>query len=93
VRKKIISKDASYYDDNILAALTRAPQKLHKVFGTLFSKMKLHTGDVFLAWRMKELINEGKIELIGDWKNGWKDISLKLPGMISEEEKPELDIV
>jgi hypothetical protein len=91
--KKIISKDASYYDDNILAALTRAPQKLHKVFGTLFSKIKLHTGDVFLAWRMKELINEGKIELIGDWKNGWKDISLKLPGMISEEEKPELDIV
>jgi hypothetical protein len=41
---------------------------------------------------MKELINEGKIELIGDWKNGWKDIVLKLPAAVSEEEKPELDI-
>ena len=54
--------------------------------------MKLHTGDVFLVWRMKELINEGKIELIGDWNNGWKDISLKLPGTIEPEQKPELDI-
>jgi len=90
--KKIISKDASYYDDNILAAVTKEPQKLHKVFNILFSKMKLHTGDVFLVWRMKELINEGKIELIGDWKNGWKDIVLKLPATVTEEEKPELDI-
>jgi hypothetical protein len=90
--KKIISKDASYYDDSILAAVTKEPQKLHRIFNTLFGKMKLHTGDVFLVWRMKELINEGKIELIGDWKNGWKDIVLKLPAAVSEEEKPELDI-
>jgi hypothetical protein len=89
--KKIISKDASYYDTDILKAITQEPQKLHKVFGTLFSKMKLHTGDVFLVWRMKELINEGKIELIGDWNNGWKDISLKLP-VSSTDIKPELDI-
>ncbi|HEY2727124.1 MAG TPA: DUF3658 domain-containing protein, partial [Parafilimonas sp.] len=89
--KKIISKDASYYDDDIMAAITKEPQKLHKIFGTLFSKMKLHTGDVFLVWRIKELINDGKIELQGDWNNGWKDIVLKKPGAI-EEEKPELDI-
>jgi Domain of unknown function (DUF1835)/Protein of unknown function len=88
--KKITSKEAAYYDDNIITALTKEPQKLNKVFNTLFGKMKLHTGDVFLVWRIKELINEGKIELTGDWSNGWKDISLKLPG--AGEEKPELDI-
>ena len=90
--KKIISKDASYYDDNILAAVTKEPQKLHRIFNTLFGKMKLHTGDVFLVWRIKELINQGKIELQGDWNNGWKDIVLKSPASVSEEEKPELDI-
>jgi hypothetical protein len=89
--KKIISKDASYYDDDIMAVVTKEPQKLHKIFGTLFGKMKLHTGDVFLVWRIKELINDGKIELQGDWNNGWKDIVLKRPGT-TEEEKPELDI-
>ena len=61
--KKIISKDASYYDNDILKAVTQEPQKLQKIFQTLFGKMKLHTGDVFLVWRMKELINEGKIRI------------------------------
>ncbi len=89
--KKIISKESSYYDDDILAALTKEPQKLNKVFQTLFGKMKVHTGDVFLVWRMKELMNDGSIELQGDWNTGWKDIALKKPG-VKEEEKPELDI-
>ncbi|MEP6467129.1 MAG: DUF1835 domain-containing protein [Parafilimonas sp.] len=90
--KKIISKESSYYDDDIIAALTKEPQKLHKVFSTLLVKMKVHTGDAFLVWRMKELINDGKIEITGDWKNGWKDIILKKPNATTEEEKPELDI-
>jgi hypothetical protein len=89
--KKIVSKEASYYDDNVMAAVTKEPQKLHKVFLTLFGKMKVHTGDVFLTWRMKELINQGKLEQQGNWNNGWKDIVLKQPDTISEE-KPELDI-
>ena len=90
--KKIISKEAFYYDGDILAAITKEPQKLQKVFNTLFGKMKIHTGDVFLVWRIKESINEGKIELIGDWNNGWKDISLKLPPSLAQNEKQELDI-
>ena len=90
--KKIINKDADYYDSDILKVVTQEPQKLLKIFQNLIRKMKLHTGDVFLVWRMKELINEGKIELIGDWNNGWKEISLKLPGTIEPEQKPELDI-
>lgn len=89
--KKIISKDASYYDDKILSAISKEPQKLNKIFQTLFGKMKVHTGDVFLVWRMKELISENQIELLGDWNNGWKDIVLKKPGS-AEEEKTELDI-
>lgn len=90
--KKIISKDADYYDSDILKAITQEPQKLQKIFSTLFSKMKLHTGDVFIVWRMKELASEGKLEVMGDWNNGWKEISIKLPGTIQEDQKPELDI-
>jgi hypothetical protein len=90
--KKIVSKDADYYDSDILKAVTQEPQKLHKIFGILFSKMKLHTGDVFLVWRMKELSNDGKLEIIGDWNNGWKEISVKLPAATEQEQKPELDI-
>lgn len=85
--KKILSKDVSFYDDKIIAAITKEAQKLNKIFQVLFTKMKVHTGDAFLAWRMKELINDGKIEMTGDWNNGWKDISLKLPGTAEEINK------
>ncbi|MFT4153463.1 DUF1835 domain-containing protein [Parafilimonas sp.] len=89
--KKILSKEASFYDDKIMAALTKEAQKLNKIFQVLFTKMKVHTGDAFLAWRMKELANDGKTELIGNWNNGWKEISLKLPGA-AEEINKEADL-
>ncbi|CAN5320079.1 hypothetical protein BH09BAC5_BH09BAC5_27550 [soil metagenome] len=90
--KKITSKEASYYDNDILTALSKEPQKLQKLFSTLFGKMKVHTGDVFLVWRIKELINDNKIEIIGDWKSGWKDIILKKSGTVDEAEKTESGI-
>jgi hypothetical protein len=91
--KKVLSRDASYYDDNIMNAITAEPQKLNKIFHTLFAKMKLHTGDAFLAWRMRELINDGRLEAIGEWKNGWKEMMLKTPAVSEEGQKPELDII
>ena len=90
--KKIVSREASYFDNDILKAITAEDQKLQKIFHTLFSKIKVRTGDAFLAWRMRQLINEGKIEMTGDWKNGWKEVVLKLPAAVSGEEKEELDI-
>ena len=83
--KKIVSANASYYDAEILKAVNGEPQKLSKIFSTLFGKMKVKTGDVFLAWRMRELIKEGKLELVGDWENGWKEVALKMAGEIIAE--------
>ena len=76
--KKLASKEVTYYDKDILAAITAEPQKLQKIFGTLFSKIKVKTGDVFLVWRMREMISSGTLEVQGDWAKGWKEIVLKL---------------
>ncbi len=78
--KKISGQDASYYDKDILQAVTAEPQKLHKVFGTLFGKMKVRTGDVFLAWRMRDMVQQGMLDIQGDWNKGWKEITLRLAG-------------
>jgi len=64
-----------------LQSLSAEPQKLSKIFSTLFGKMKLHTGDVFLVWRMRMLAAEGKLEVMGEWEKGWKEISIKLAGI------------
>lgn len=78
--KKIIGKDISYYDKDILQATTAEPQKMQKVFATLFGKMKLRAGDTFLAWRIREMAKEGKLEVQGDWAKGWKEITIRLAG-------------
>ncbi|MBW0162356.1 MAG: DUF1835 domain-containing protein, partial [Sediminibacterium sp.] len=63
--KKIIGKEVSFFDKDILAHINSEPQKLSKILTNTLSKMKVKTGDVFLVWRIRELINEGKLEAIG----------------------------
>ena len=76
--KNIVSKDADFYDKEILAGLTAEPQKGAKAMVNILGKMKLKTGDVFLLWRMKNLAAEEKVEIIGDTAKGWKDFDVKL---------------
>lgn len=75
--KKIIGKDISHYDNDILSAITNEPQKLTRILNTLFSKMKVKTGDVFLVWRIRKLVEEEKLECTGDWNKGWKEVEVK----------------
>jgi hypothetical protein len=76
--KKIIAKEVSFYDKDIMTFVTAEPQKLGKLLHTILSKMKVKTGDVFLVWRMRELMAEGKLDIQGDWGKSWKEITVKL---------------
>jgi hypothetical protein len=88
--KKIVSKEETFYDKELLAAVSGEWQKVNKVFTNLFSKMKVRTGDVFLAWRMKKLAEEGKLEIQGDWtKSAWKEVQVKLAGVESADVSQE----
>jgi len=78
--KKLAAKDADFYDRDILNIVNFGPQKLLKLIGNALSKMKVKTGDAFLVWRIREMVAEGKLEVIGDWAKGWKDLVVKLPG-------------
>ncbi|HEU4901490.1 MAG TPA: DUF1835 domain-containing protein [Flavisolibacter sp.] len=86
--KKIVSKDADFYDKDILVALTAEPQKGNKVMAAILGKMKIKTGDLFLLWRMKELAAQEKIEIIGETSRGWKefDVKLKTSETVTSEE-------
>jgi hypothetical protein len=80
--KKIASREETFYDKELLSYISGEWQKVHKVFTSLFSKMKVRTGDVFLSWRMKTLAGEGKLEIQGDWtKAAWKEVQVKLVGV------------
>jgi len=78
--KKIIGKDASFYDNEILKNLTADWQKANRVLTNTLHRMKIKTGDIFIMWRIKQLINDGKIEALGDINKGWKEFDIKLAG-------------
>ena len=78
--KKIAGKGESFYDGEILKNITGEWQKATRVLSNTFHRMKIKTGDVFIMWRMKHLINEGKIAVTGDVNKGWKDFDVKLAG-------------
>lgn len=77
--KKITAKEVSFYDKDILSSISDEFQKLQKVLNILFVKLKIKTGDVFLVWRIRELLKNGILECTGDWHKGWKDIELRKP--------------
>lgn len=83
--KKLIGKEESFYDNEILKNITAEWQKATRVLTNTLHRMKIKTGDVFLMWRMKFLIREGKIEVSGDVNKGWKEFDVKLPGVKQEE--------
>ncbi len=84
--KKIAGKDETFYDNEILKNLTGEWQKANRVLTNTLNRMKIKTGDVFLMWRMKQLISNGKIEITGDMNKGWKDFDVKLSGEKSRVE-------
>lgn len=78
--KKIAGKEESFYDNEILKNLTPEWQKATRVLSNTLNRMKIKTGDVFIMWRMKQLIAEGRIETMGDLTKGWKDFDVKQAG-------------
>lgn len=78
--KKIIGKDAGFYDQEIIKNITPEWQKATRALTNTLHRMKIKTGDVFIMWRMKQLIADGKIEIMGDIEKGWKEFDVKQPG-------------
>lgn len=74
--KKIVSKEISFFDKEILHFIGLDAQKLLKLCQQISSKSKLKLADTFIVWRIRQLIKEGKIIYKGDWQKGWKDIEI-----------------
>ena len=83
--KKIVGKEESFYDKEILGNLTGEWQKASRVLMNTLHRMKIKTGDLFLMSRMKKLIAEGKIEILGDTSKGWKEFDVRKPVAATNE--------
>lgn len=65
--KKLISKKEDYFDREILLYLPGDFQKVSRIIANIQSKTKSYLNRSFLLWRVRELINMGKISANGEW--------------------------
>jgi len=83
--KKIVAKEDSFYDSEVLKNITTDWQKATRVLSNTLHRMKIKTGDVFVMWRMKQLISAGKIETMGNVDGGWKEFDVRKAGQASSD--------
>ena len=86
--KKIAGREADFYDKEILAGLTKDPQKGNKAIQNILVKMKTKTGDVTVINRLKVLADEGHVEITGEPAKGWKEFEVKLKTTAGQPAEP-----
>jgi hypothetical protein len=77
--KKLLSRPENHYDAQLVSLLSGSFQKGGRVLQQAMSKYGLPTGDVYLAWRLRELAASGLIELKGDQTRPYREWELRLP--------------
>lgn len=82
--KKLVQKGYDYYDNELLKFIGNDWQKASKLFHLYYSKVKDTTGDAFLLWRLKRMIEEGKVEMQGNMQN-MKEFEVRLAGVETSE--------
>ena len=74
--KKLVQEDVDFYDGELKKYITGEWQKAHKVLSAFLHKAKQTTGDMFLLWRMKHIIQSEEYEVQGNVR-GMKDFEIR----------------
>ena len=87
--KRLISKGADHYDNQLISFASQQYQKASKIIGQALSKFNIPTGDLYLGWRLSQLVAADKLNLQGDITKTLKDFEVKLPsGLLEFGETP-----
>lgn len=74
--KKLVQRDVDYYDDELKKYITGEWTKASRIISQFLTKSKEVTGDMFLLWRLKHLIQAGGYEAQGNVR-GLKDFEVR----------------
>lgn len=76
--KKLAQHDEDFYDNTLKGFVTGDWQKAARVISQFLHKAKETTGDAYLLWRLKQLVQHGELEMQGQLK-GMKDFEVRRP--------------
>jgi hypothetical protein len=82
--KKLVQEDYDFYDDELKKFISTDWQKASKVIHQFLTKAKHTTGDMYILWRIKKLVEAGGYDVQGNQK-GMKDFEIKAVGASKAE--------
>jgi hypothetical protein len=86
--KKINNNTVDFYDHLLLAKCTNSFQKAQKIIHAAIGKENnIPTGDLYLSWRLRELVNLGTLQIQGENGKSPKDFEVKLFEETKQEEE------
>jgi hypothetical protein len=85
--KKLAGTSVDFFDKSLAKYVTGDFAKGQKIISQFILKEKESTGDVFLCWRLKWLVENNDWEIRGDINKSSRDFELKNPAMPSFKKK------
>lgn len=85
--KKLYTRAESFYDEKLLSFCSHQFQKAHRIINQTISKLSVPTGDVYLGWRLRKMVQDGTLLVDGDMNKTVRDFSIKLPGGTATEQE------
>ena len=82
--KKLYTKEASHFDEQLVSFCSHQFTKAHRIVNQAMKKLTIPTGDLYLGWRLRMLIEQEVLICEGDTNKALKDFSIKLPGGATE---------
>lgn len=82
--KKLAQYDADFYDDELKKYITNEWQKASKIIGHFLHKAPHKTGDMFLLWRLKQMVQAENFDIQGPVK-GIKEFEVKKKAAAQQE--------
>ncbi|TCO74428.1 DUF1835 domain-containing protein [Marinisporobacter balticus] len=76
---RVASKEEEFYDELILENAKKSYLKAPRVIGGTMGKSKYPVGDTFIDYRLRKLIDQGKLILRGNKESAMRFIEVKLP--------------
>lgn len=82
--KKLRGEPAALFDKELLQQSGKDFQKAFRVVNQVTGKLKFPVPDIYLAWRIRELVKAEELEVKGDLQKTIRDYEIKLPGNANE---------
>lgn len=88
--KKLLTRDAAYFDNLILSCIGNDFQKAQKIVTEAVKKALPHSlHPLFAEWRLRQLVEQGELIVQGDATRSLREYELRKPGSPTVDETSE----